>query len=138
MIIEGSTVLLVVKAVKIRSLAAKSSGIHVCSAKAKPMTKHRCVNSYHSRLNNRPIHQLSKAGADKIHQIGHDLFTGNTPLGERLENTDGTIQYRLGPDGITASELWIAPSNAENISITGQYFGWATTRKQVIESDHAF
>lgn len=79
-------------------------------------------------------HILTEKRRDKVHEIGRQLVTGNTPVGKGLETVQGTPQHLLGPKGITKTDEFHMPEHIEEVYISGQEHGWIELFNHYLDS----
>lgn len=83
-----------------------------------------CSTHFEAQLVHGKIHVLTNQTSEKVHKFGHDLFTGNTPVGKGLESVKGTPQHFFSEEGATKSDWYQLPRNLETIDIGSHNVGW--------------
>ena len=99
-------VIFVAKAAKVSAVIAKVARSKFCAAKSSRRAQNTCSAHFKAHLVNGKVHMLTDKMSNGIHDFGHNLFTGDTPVGKGLENIKGTPQNLLGKDGITKSDIF--------------------------------
>uniref|UniRef100_A0A2V0RN47 Uncharacterized protein n=1 Tax=viral metagenome TaxID=1070528 RepID=A0A2V0RN47_9ZZZZ len=118
------TVIATAKLAKGAAIASKRAGYKVCGRKSTALLREGCRKKLTHDLATGHAHVITQEARGKVHEVGQQLVTGHTPIGQGLEGINGTPQHLLGPKGITNTELFHFAENVEKIHIVDHDVGW--------------